>query len=103
MKRFLILLRVKHPLLWQNLLVYVLSNYHQYFQDKPDLVFAVGDRFEVMAVVLAASYMNIPIAHTMGGEVTGTIDESIRHAITKFSHLHFSCYKRSCKKNSKAW
>ena len=56
---------------------------------KPNLVFAVGDRFEVMAVVLAASYMNIPIAHTMGGEVTGTIDESIRHAITKFSHIHF--------------
>ncbi len=60
---------------------------------KPDLVFAVGDRFEVMAVVLAASYMNIPIAHTMGGEVTGTIDESIRHAITKFAHLHFPASK----------
>ncbi len=56
---------------------------------KPDLVFAVGDRFEVMSIVLAASYMNIPIAHTMGGEVTGTIDESIRHSITKMSHIHF--------------
>ena len=64
---------------------------------KPDLVFAVGDRFEVMAVVLAASYMNIPIAHTMGGEVTGTIDESIRHAITKFSHLHFPATKEAAK------
>ena len=64
---------------------------------KPDLVFAVGDRFEVMAVVLASTYMNIPVAHTMGGEVTGTIDESIRHAITKFSHT--SCYKTICKKN----
>ena len=62
---------------------------------KPDLVFAVGDRFEVMAVVLAASYMNIPIAHTMGGEVTGTIDESIRHAITKFSHIHFPATKQA--------
>lgn len=56
---------------------------------KPDLVFTVGDRFETMATVISASYMNIPIAHTMGGELTGTIDESIRHAITKFSHLHF--------------
>ena len=68
---------------------------------KPDLVFAVGDRFEVMAVVLAASYMNIPIAHTMGGEVTGTIDESIRHAITKFSHIHFPATKDAAKRIQK--
>ena len=51
---------------------------------KPDLVFTVGDRFETMATTLATSYMNIPLVHTMGGEVSGTIDESIRHAITKF-------------------
>lgn len=56
---------------------------------KPDFVLIVGDRFEMMAVTLAAAYMNIRIAHTMGGEVTGTIDESIRHAITKFAHVHF--------------
>lgn len=56
---------------------------------KPDLVITVGDRFETMCTTLAAAYMNIPIAHTMGGEVSGTIDESIRHAITKFSHIHF--------------
>ena len=56
---------------------------------KPDVVVLVGDRFEVMAVAIAAAYMNIQIAHTMGGEVTGTIDESIRHAITKFAHYHF--------------
>ena len=55
----------------------------------PDIVLTVGDRFETMATTLAAAYMNIPIAHTMGGEVSGTIDESIRHAITKFAHLHF--------------
>jgi UDP-hydrolysing UDP-N-acetyl-D-glucosamine 2-epimerase len=56
---------------------------------KPDVVLTVGDRFETMATALAAAYMNIPIAHTMGGEVSGTIDESIRHAVTKFAHLHF--------------
>lgn len=56
----------------------------------PDFVVTVGDRYETMATTLAASYMNIPLAHTMGGEVTGTIDESIRHAITKFAHLHFA-------------
>ncbi len=56
---------------------------------EPDLVLTVGDRFETMATTLAATYMNIPLAHTMGGEVSGTIDESIRHAITKFAHIHF--------------
>ena len=56
---------------------------------KPDIVLTIGDRFETMATTLAAAYMNIPIAHTMGGEVTGTIDESIRHAVTKFAHIHF--------------
>ncbi len=55
----------------------------------PDIVLTVGDRFETMATTLAAAYMNIPIAHTMGGEVSGTIDESIRHAVTKFAHIHF--------------
>jgi UDP-hydrolysing UDP-N-acetyl-D-glucosamine 2-epimerase len=56
---------------------------------KPDIVLTVGDRFETMATTLSAAYMNIPIAHTMGGEVSGTIDESIRHAVTKFAHIHF--------------
>ena len=56
---------------------------------QPDIVVTVGDRFETMATALAAAYMNIPLAHTMGGEVSGTIDESIRHAVTKFAHIHF--------------
>lgn len=58
-------------------------------QLQPDVVLTVGDRFETMATTLAAAYMNIPLAHTMGGEVSGTIDESIRHAVTKFAHIHF--------------
>lgn len=58
-------------------------------QLRPDVVLTVGDRFETMATTLAAAYMNIPVAHTMGGEVSGTIDESIRHAVTKFAHIHF--------------
>jgi UDP-hydrolysing UDP-N-acetyl-D-glucosamine 2-epimerase len=56
---------------------------------RPDVVVTVGDRFETMATALAAAYQNIPLAHTMGGEVSGTIDESIRHAVTKFAHIHF--------------
>jgi UDP-hydrolysing UDP-N-acetyl-D-glucosamine 2-epimerase len=55
----------------------------------PDIVVTVGDRFETMATAVAAAYMNIPLAHTMGGEVSGTIDESIRHAVTKLAHIHF--------------
>jgi UDP-hydrolysing UDP-N-acetyl-D-glucosamine 2-epimerase len=56
---------------------------------EPDVVITVGDRFETMSTALAATYMNIPLAHTMGGEVSGNIDESIRHAVTKFAHIHF--------------
>jgi UDP-hydrolysing UDP-N-acetyl-D-glucosamine 2-epimerase len=56
---------------------------------KPDIVVSVGDRFETMSTAIAAAYMNIPVAHTMGGEISGTIDESIRHAVTKLAHLHF--------------
>jgi UDP-hydrolysing UDP-N-acetyl-D-glucosamine 2-epimerase len=62
---------------------------------QPDIVVAVGDRFEIMAVAITAAYMNIPLAHTMGGEVSGTIDESIRHAVTKLAHIHFPATKKS--------
>lgn len=67
-------------------------------QIKPDIVLTVGDRFETMATTLAAAYMNIPIAHTMGGEVSGTIDESIRHAVTKFAHIHFPASKEAAER-----
>lgn len=56
---------------------------------KPDLVLVRGDRFEVLAAVTAAAYMNIPIAHIEGGDLSGTLDESVRHAITKLAHIHF--------------
>lgn len=58
-------------------------------QLKPDVVLTIGDRFETMSTTIAAAYMNIPLAHTMGGEVSGNIDENIRHAITKFANIHF--------------
>ncbi|TSC59240.1 MAG: UDP-N-acetylglucosamine 2-epimerase [Candidatus Peregrinibacteria bacterium Greene0416_19] len=62
---------------------------------RPDAVVTVGDRFETMATAVAAAYMNIPLAHTMGGEVSGTIDESIRHAVTKLAQLHFPSNDRA--------
>ena len=58
-------------------------------QLQPDLVLITVDRVETLASTTAASLMNFPIAHIQGGEVTGTIDESIRHAVTKLSHIHF--------------
>lgn len=56
---------------------------------RPDVVVTVADRFETIATAIAAAYMNIPVAHTQGGDVSGSIDESVRHAITKLAHLHF--------------
>ena len=56
---------------------------------RPDIVLTVADRYETMATAVASSYMNIPLAHTQGGEITGSIDESVRHAITKLAHIHF--------------
>ena len=65
---------------------------------KPDIVLTVGDRFETMATAIAASYMNIPLAQTMCGEVSGTIDESVRHAITKLAHIHFPANEKSAER-----
>lgn len=56
---------------------------------KPDVVISVADRYETIATAIAASYLNIPVAHVQGGEVTGSIDEKVRHAVTKLSNLHF--------------
>lgn len=62
---------------------------------EPDIVLMIGDRFEAMAATIAAAYMNLQVAHIQGGEISGSIDESTRHAITKFSHLHFPSTERS--------
>ena len=65
------------------------SEFSTAFEDlKPDIVLVIADRFECLPIALAAAYMNIAVAHVEGGEVSGSIDESIRHAITKLSHIH---------------
>lgn len=61
----------------------------EFQRTKPDIVVTVADRYETIATAIAASYMNIPLAHTQGGEITGSIDDSVRHAITRLAHLHF--------------
>jgi len=61
----------------------------------PDIVLIRGDRYEVLSAAIAAAYLNITIAHIEGGDTSGTIDESVRHAITKLSHIHFSTNEKS--------
>lgn len=62
---------------------------------KPDVVVLIGDRYEALAAAIAGAYMNLCIVHIQGGEVSGSIDESARHAITKFAHYHFPSTRRS--------
>ncbi len=60
------------------------------FEDlAPDVVVTVADRFETMATAIAATYLNIPLAHLQGGEVSGNIDDRVRNAITKLADIHF--------------
>lgn len=66
------------------------------FEDlRPDVVVSVADRFETLSTAVAAAYMNIPLAHIQGGEITGSIDEKTRHAVTKLADLHFPSTKKA--------
>ena len=65
---------------------------------KPDIVLVLGDRIEVLAATIASSYMNIPVAHIHGGDVSKGLYDSTRHAITKFSHVHFPATKKSAER-----
>ncbi|MGC8761711.1 MAG: UDP-N-acetylglucosamine 2-epimerase [Bryobacteraceae bacterium] len=68
---------------------------NEFLRLKPDVVLLIGDRYEALAAAIAAAYMNLCIAHIQGGEVSGSIDESARHAITKFAHYHFPSTRRA--------
>lgn len=70
-----------------------MSNVFHYL--KPDAVISVADRYETITTAISAAYMNIPVAHIQGGEVTGSIDEKVRHAVTKLSDLHFVSNKNA--------
>lgn len=62
---------------------------------KPDLVVTIADRYETIATAIAAAYMNIPLVHIQGGEITGTIDEKVRHAVTKLADIHLVSTKKA--------
>jgi UDP-hydrolysing UDP-N-acetyl-D-glucosamine 2-epimerase len=78
-----------------GLAVIELSNVFQ--KQSPDFVLLVGDRSEALGAAIAAVYQNICLIHIQGGEITGSIDESARHAITKLAHYHFPSTKQSGK------
>ena len=75
-----------------NLILQLTSIFHN---NRPDAVLTVADRYETIAAAIAASYMNIPLLHLLGGEVTGNIDEKVRHSITKLADFHFVSNKDS--------
>jgi UDP-hydrolysing UDP-N-acetyl-D-glucosamine 2-epimerase len=62
---------------------------------EPDIVLVIGDRYEALAATIAAAFLNKCVVHVQGGEVSGSIDESTRHAITKFAHFHFPSTRRA--------
>ena len=73
-----------------------IEGFSNYLSDlKPDLVIVHGDRLEALAGAIVSSINNTLVAHIEGGEISGTIDESIRHAISKFSHIHFTSDEES--------
>jgi UDP-hydrolysing UDP-N-acetyl-D-glucosamine 2-epimerase len=78
-----------------GLAVIELSNAFQ--KHSPDFVLLIGDRSEALGAAIAAVYQNLCLIHIQGGEITGSIDESARHAITKLAHYHFPSTKQAGK------
>jgi GDP/UDP-N,N'-diacetylbacillosamine 2-epimerase (hydrolysing) len=72
----------------KNLSLMLTSFVNIFYQKKPDVIAVLGDRGEMLSATLAAIHLNIPVVHIHGGERSGTIDESIRHAISKLAHYH---------------
>jgi len=77
-----------------------IAGIHEYCRrERPDCIVVLGDRDEPFAAAIVAGHLNIPLAHIHGGDVTGpVVDESIRHSITKFAHLHFPGTERSAQR-----
>ena len=83
-----------------NSMVGFIGNFLQQLSEElpiidPDIILILGDRGEMLAGAIAGSYMNIPVAHIHGGEISSTIDDITRHAITKLSHIHLAATKES--------
>lgn len=71
---------------------------YEFKRNRPDIVLVHGDRVEMMCTSLAALYLGIPIAHIQGGDKTSTVDDSVRHAITKLANFHFPATEESAQR-----
>lgn len=69
----------------------------EFTRSRPDIVLVLGDRAEMLAAACAGLYLNIPVAHIHGGDRSGTIDNTVRHTITKLSHIHFPATREAAK------
>jgi UDP-hydrolysing UDP-N-acetyl-D-glucosamine 2-epimerase len=90
-----VLMNDSHEAMAKTIGISVIEHATYFASRKPDLLLIVGDRFDMLAPVVAAGTMNIPIAHIQGGELSGTIDNVIRDVLTKFSSLHFVATENS--------
>ena len=77
-----------HGNMARSIAMAILGMTQAFEQSRPDVVLLLGDRGEMLAAAIAATHLNILVAHLHGGEVSGTIDESVRHSISKLAHLH---------------
>jgi len=89
------LLNDSHEAMAKTIGLSVIEHATYFAHRKPNLLIIVGDRYDMLAPVVAAGTMNIPIAHIQGGELSGTIDNVIRDVLTKFSTLHFVATEKS--------
>jgi UDP-hydrolysing UDP-N-acetyl-D-glucosamine 2-epimerase len=98
-KKIYFLLEGENPITMAKSTGIALTEFTSVFEHlDPDVVMTIADRFEELAIGTAAAFQNIPLAHIEGGEVSGSVDESIRHAITKMSHLHFPSTERAAER-----
>ena len=65
---------------------------------KPDIIMVLGDRGEMLAGAIVGTYLTIPVAHIHGGDISSTVDEIVRHAITKLAHIHFPATEKSAER-----
>ena len=80
--------KTTHAVMAQSIAHEILGMVEVFAREKPDLVLLLGDRGEMLAAAISAVHLNIPIAHLHGGERSGTVDEMVRHSISKLSHYH---------------
>jgi UDP-hydrolysing UDP-N-acetyl-D-glucosamine 2-epimerase len=69
-----------------------------FVQENPDAILTIADRYETLGTAVAASYLDIPLVHTQGGEVTGSIDNRVRNAVTQLADIHFTSTEKATKR-----